>query len=206
MVDYIKFIAKRKKPGALSRSLIPIGKISSMLQLLNDVTSIEGDVAECGVYRGGSAYFICEFLESVESNKRIHLFDTFTGIPYSSLDKSDSHKVGDFSTVDLTDVKSHLQDHNDKIDYHAGEFPSTFNNLDISKKFSFIHVDCDVYDSVLSCCEFFYDRMNSGGIILFDDTNSPSCRGALRALNDFVKHAGIEYLRINNDNHYIVKE
>ena len=35
---------------------------------------LEGDIAEVGVYKGGSAKLICEI-----TNKPVHLFDTFEG-------------------------------------------------------------------------------------------------------------------------------
>ena len=34
---------------------------------------LSGDIAEVGVYRGGSAMIICE----AKGNKKLHLFDTF---------------------------------------------------------------------------------------------------------------------------------
>src|SRR6516225_4485441 len=38
---------------------------------------IQGDIAEVGVYRGGSARLLCE----VRGNRSLHLFDTFEGLP-----------------------------------------------------------------------------------------------------------------------------
>jgi hypothetical protein len=37
---------------------------------------VDGDIAEVGVYKGGSAKLICE-----TTNKPVHLFDTFEGLP-----------------------------------------------------------------------------------------------------------------------------
>ena len=48
-------------------------------------TALEGDLAEVGVYQGGSAKLICE----VKKEKKLYLFDTFTGLPEVSDD--DTH-------------------------------------------------------------------------------------------------------------------
>ena len=48
------------------------------LSALVDATAkIEGDMAEVGTYKGGSAKIICE----VKGDRPLHLFDTFGGIP-----------------------------------------------------------------------------------------------------------------------------
>ena len=38
---------------------------------------VPGDIAEVGVYKGGSAKIIC----SAKGDKSLHLFDTFEGLP-----------------------------------------------------------------------------------------------------------------------------
>ncbi|MFH1836094.1 MAG: TylF/MycF/NovP-related O-methyltransferase, partial [Methanobacteriota archaeon] len=57
-------------------------------------SKIEGDVAEVGVYKGGSAKLICE----ARADKAVHLFDTFEGIPNVS-ESDDKHFVspGEYS-------------------------------------------------------------------------------------------------------------
>ena len=48
-------------------------------------TALEGDLAEVGVYQGGSAKLICE----AKKEKSLYLFDTFTGLP--KLSEDDTH-------------------------------------------------------------------------------------------------------------------
>jgi hypothetical protein len=31
------------------------------------------------------------------------------------------------------------------------------------------YIDCDLYEPTLECCEFFYRRLNPGGVMLFHD-------------------------------------
>lgn len=54
------------------------------------------------------------------------------------------------------------------------------------EKFSFVYLDCDLYDSYKVCLELFYPRMNPGGIILFDKYCEPDWPGAAEAIDEFL--------------------
>ena len=204
-MDYSEFVVKNKEI-VKSRSLISDDKIEDIIRYLDQTSSVEGNVAECGVYKGGSAFYICEWLRTYDIDKRVHLLDTFNGIPCSNPQKGDTHKVGDFCDVDLDDVRSFLSDYDDMTDYHVGDFRDTFSKIDPDEKFSLIHVDCDVYDSVMATCRFFYNKMPPGAIMLFDDTASPTCRGSLIALHEFTEEKNIKFETIRNGHHFFVKE
>jgi O-methyltransferase len=109
---------------------------------------IDGDLAEVGVYRGGSAKLICE----ANAEKPLHLFDTFEGIPkVDEIDESLFYE-GQFSSS-FEDVKDYLKDYKN-IYFYRGLFPDTAKPIK-DKKFSFIHLDVDTYQSTLSCLHFF---------------------------------------------------
>jgi O-methyltransferase len=47
---------------------------------VKDTAKIPGDIAEVGVYTGGSAKIVCE----AKGDRTLHLFDTFEGLPQPS--------------------------------------------------------------------------------------------------------------------------
>lgn len=53
------------------------------------------------------------------------------------------------------------------------------------EKFSFVRVDCDINQSVTEARNFFYPRMVSGGMILFDGYGFVICAGAKTAADEF---------------------
>jgi O-methyltransferase len=137
---------------------------------------IEGDLAEVGVYRGASAKLICK----ANGNKTLHLFDTFEGLPaVEAIDQPQFNK-GQFASS-FDDVKNYLKDH-ENVYFYKGLFPGTATPVE-DKKFSFVHFDVDTYESTRSCLEFFYSRMNRGGIILSHDYISAA--GVRRAFDEF---------------------
>jgi hypothetical protein len=51
--------------------------------------------------------------------------------------------------------------------------------------FSFVHLDCDIYESYKQCLEFFYLRLTPGAIVLFDEYNDPEWLGCTVAVDEF---------------------
>lgn len=149
-------------------------------QLAKQVSNFSGDVAEVGVYKGGTAKLLSELFTS--QNKGLHLFDTFTGMPPSDASR-DLHKQGDFKDVSLESVKAYLGD-SKNIHYYPGFFPLSAKPVE-NLKFCLVHVDVDIYQSVRDCCEFFYPLMERSGIMIFDDYGRLTCPGAKIAIDNF---------------------
>lgn len=84
---------------------------------------LKGDFAECGVYKGGSAFLIANTLKN--QDKQLHLFDTFTGMPTIADKDPSGHKKEDFRDVSLNAVKYYLREF-PFIDFHPGFIPETF--------------------------------------------------------------------------------
>ncbi|MBN1274641.1 MAG: class I SAM-dependent methyltransferase [Candidatus Aminicenantes bacterium] len=139
-----------------------------LYQFASHCFHLPGDFAECGVYKGGTAHLIALLLkEKGPGEKRLFLFDTFSGMPEIADEDPSHHKTGDFGDVTLHSVKNYLRDYS-FIEYYPGVVPETFKNLK-KKTFAFVHIDIDLYQSAKDCCAFFYDRISKGGILLFDD-------------------------------------
>lgn len=146
---------------------------------------LEGDLAECGTYRGGTAYIIAHAIkESLIDSKNLHLFDTFAGMPSTAGKKQDGHVEGDFGNVSLSGVKSYLSEFPYVI-FHPGFIPETLKPVE-DKVFCFAHIDVDIYQTTQDCCKFFYSRMVPGGIMIFDDYGFLAYKSAeKRAVDEF---------------------
>jgi O-methyltransferase len=121
-----------------------------------------GDLVEVGVYQGGSACALAEVAK--EQNRRLYLFDTFSGIPHADPAK-DYHKVGDFGDVDLEALRAALPD----AVIVVGVFPSTLKYVPELGPIALAHIDCDQYASVSACCAWLDSKMAPGGVMVFDD-------------------------------------
>lgn len=114
--------------------------------------------------------------------KRIHLYDTFTGI-MGAIKGVDVHGNGDFSDVSLEDIRKAMNSF-DSV-FHVGLFPETFKEQD--RKFSFVHSDTDTYFGTVETLKIFPILMSAGGKIVFDDYLWHGCPGVEKALTEFLK-------------------
>jgi O-methyltransferase len=164
-----------------SITLLPVTKCYMLYSMARHVLALPGQVAECGVYRGGTAFLLATLLKA---KKTLYLFDTFSGIPAGDPEKDNRYvQGGDFSDTSLYDVRKLLQDF-DSLEFRPGVVPHTFSGLEW-EQFSFAHIDLDIYHPIVNALEFFFPRMSKGGLIVLDDYGAEECRGALLAVNDF---------------------
>ncbi len=161
-------------------TLVDTVRCFMLYQFAKQIINVQGDVAEIGVYKGGTARLLSKILDS--TNKVIHLFDTFSGMPSTDPFK-DLHKEGDFNDTSIDAVKSFLHDCNN-VTYHTGVFPHTVTGIE-NNIFSLVHIDVDIYKSVFDCLTFFYPKLQVGSIMVIDDYGFLTCPGAKMAVDEF---------------------
>jgi O-methyltransferase len=153
-------------------------RIKSYIKLAN---YLDGDFAEVGVYRGGSA----EIIASAKGNtKSLYLFDTFEGMPEVNSKVDNYHRKNDFNDTSYSNVCEGLSAYSNVFVY-KGIFPEENGNKIKDKKFSLVHIDVDIYKSYSDCLNFFYPLMVDGGIIILDDYYEVTCEGAKTATDEF---------------------
>jgi len=167
---------------AAPRTLVSADRCHVLYTLLRQAVHINGDIWECGVYKGGTAAMIAAFLRDTMPSKRLYLFDTFEGMPETDSEK-DLHVKGDFSDTTAEAVSRYVGCE-DLCIIRKGFIPDTFAGLE-SKKIALAHIDVDIYDSILNCLHFIWPRLSPGGFIVFDDYGFPTCPGARTAVDEF---------------------
>jgi O-methyltransferase len=174
-----QFRAAAKDP--ISVSLCTPESLYTLYEAMLCARNLDGDVAEVGVFTGGSAMLLARLL--ADTGKDLFLFDTFEGLPESTDEAEDrAWKSGDLS-ASLDAVKRRLAPW-DTVHFAAGTFPDTAAVVG-DRSFALVHVDVDIQQSVHDCCEFFYPRVVPGGVIVFDDYGYRSCPGARAAVDEF---------------------
>ena len=162
-----------------------------LYQFLKNTAKVAGDVAEVGSYRGGSAKMIAGL--AAQSGRRVHVFDTFTGMPATDPER-DTYREGAFSNTSFEEVRDYLRPC-DNVQIYPGLFPDTADPVRNSV-FSLVHIDVDIYRSVLDCCRFFFPRMSIGGVMVFDDYGYIKCPGAKMAVEEFCGTRNIPFFYI----------
>ena len=150
---------------------------------LRQALANEGDVLECGVFRGGTALLQALTMQASApcQPKMLHLFDSFEGMP-ETVQGVDRLKRGDLGGTSVTRVEGLLKAF-PFAEVHPGFIPATFVGLKVDKV-CWAHIDVDIYQSVRDCISFIYPRLSPGGFMIFDDYGFPSCPGARRAVDE----------------------
>ncbi|MCL1999183.1 MAG: class I SAM-dependent methyltransferase [Turicibacter sp.] len=146
--------------------------------------NIPGNVAEGGVFQG---HFSKE-INRVFPDKKLYLFDTFTGFDERdvNLDFSKNYSSLGAGHLNITneDAVMAVMPYPDYCIVRKGYFPETTAGLE-DETFCFVNLDFDLYKPILAGLEYFAPRMVSGGIILIHDYFSTEFLGVKEALADF---------------------
>jgi len=158
-------------------------------------SDLEGDFAEVGVFKGTSAKLICE----AKKDKTLHLFDTFEGLP--KVDRIDKKFRKNLYIADLEHVKKKLSKYSN-VRFYKGLFPEVAFLPVKETKFSFVHLDVDIYSSTKACIEFFYPKMVKGGIIISHDYHAGGVR---KAFDDFLKNKSEKIIELPMSQCMVIK-
>lgn len=162
-----------------SNTLVSVERCFALYQLAMATRHVEGNVAEFGVYKGGTAKMLAEVYKGTKKN--IFLFDTFDGMP-------DDANKGLFSDVSLEQVKEYLSAY-PEIKYYPGFFPESARGVE--GKFCLVYLDADLGKSTQDGLEFFYDKLSFGGVIVVDDYGQERWPDVKIVVDAFAKKVGI---------------
>jgi O-methyltransferase len=137
-----------------------------LYQFVKQCTRLPGEMAECGVYKGGSAQLIAITLAKQAT---LHLFDTFAGVPDFALPERDYHHPGQYADTSLEAVKQRLREYQESCIFHPGVIPDTFTEVAEVRQYSLVNVDVDLQPTNRACCEWFWPRIVPGGVMIFND-------------------------------------
>lgn len=138
-------------------------------EILRIPSDREGDIIECGVYKGGSTCKLSVVAKLM--GRRLIACDSFSGLPEPK-DFDTKHvlsngsvaiyKKGDYlSTMD--EVRANLQQFGepDAVELVQGYFQDTLPLLK-EKKFALVFIDVDLYESVICCIENLWPALQPG--------------------------------------------
>ena len=204
-VEFMLLRVYKKDPhvlGAIRNSHVNNGLMMSageafvVLSVAALQNSLEGDMAEVGVGDGGSSRLIAK----AKGPRPLHLFDTFRGLPNPCELDGHHFEHGMFASQHST-VRD-LFANDGMVIIHAGLFAETCDNVS-ERRFSFVHLDGDLYDTTLQALDFFYPRLVRQGIILIHDIN---CPGVQRAIQEAGKTRKWRCLELNTRQMMIFQE
>lgn len=177
---------------------------------------IEGDIVECGVWKGGNLILCGLMLKTLDLDRLIWGYDTFTGMsePTEHDYKISDHKLGDSSLVKdkwlasrkaqgITDWNYEAKDRvassfskevgTDNLKLISGKVEDTLIvESNLPEKISVLRLDTDFYESTKVELEVLFPRLEKGGVLIIDDYGCYA--GSKKAVDEFFERYGYVWL------------
>lgn len=171
---------------------------------------IEGDIVECGVWKGGSMLAIAETLTKANDiNRELYLYDTFEGMSAPSehdvaftdqkaeqLLTADEDKeknlVWAYSTLATVKKTMALSVYpENKIHFIKGKVEDTIP-AHLPGKISLLRLDTDWYESTKHELIHLFPKLVKGGVLIIDDYGF--WKGARKAVDEYFGENNIQIL------------
>jgi O-methyltransferase len=177
--------------------------------------SVEGDIVECGVWRGGSMMIVAEALKLFGGPDRLlHLFDTYEGLPQPTTEDVDvwgndaeswwkqkrtSDKSSDWARSHLDEVQHNmgLTGFSDKNIYYVKGMVEDTIPMQAPDKISLLRLDTDWYASTKHEMQHLFPRLSHNGILIIDDYGH--FKGAKQAVDEYLAATKVPLMLIRID-------
>lgn len=169
-------------------SMLAVTGFYSLYQSLHYIAKnrIAGDFVECGALFGGACIFMALLRRSLElDDRRIHVFDTFSGFPEGSTDVrrgtvTKGPRYESFYEAVVANFERTCG--TDGIEFHVGPVEETLLPFK-PRALSLLRLDTDFYPSTKAELERLYPRVSPGGVLIIDDYGW--YEGSRRATDDY---------------------
>jgi O-methyltransferase len=164
-------------------------------------SGIEGDLVECGVWKGGSVMAAALTLKQAgDTDRNLYLFDTFAGMPEpgaedvrSPYDGYSLHKRwrrhadsdSEWAGVPVETVRANVESTGyprERIKCVAGMVEETIP-AEAPERIAMLRLDTDWYASTKHELEHLFARLAEGGVLIVDDYGH--YEGARRAVDEY---------------------
>ena len=185
----------------------------SIIQSLKYISknNIDGDIVECGVFKGGSLALITKYAKELSLNSKIIGFDTFEeGFKNPKLTEHDitikKQKLNFLNNKTTKDFYPTVDNVKENIEIFLNEDPENLilikgdilktlkDNDNIPKKISFLRLDTDTYSTTKFELEVLYPKLVKGGVLHIDDYGF--FPGVKKAVDDYFKNENIWLHRV----------
>jgi O-methyltransferase len=162
---------------------------------------IQGDFVECGVWRGGNSIVAAEMIKLYQSEKKVWMYDTFTGMAqptdidvdiygvsaYNEYNTSKREGYNAMFYASLDDVKNQFRTRDllgSNVQFIQGDVAETLNSANsLPESISVLRLDTDWYESTKVELEILYPKLSLGGCLIVDDYGH--WEGSKRAVDEY---------------------
>ncbi len=169
-------------------------------EFLQHALKQQGDVAEFGVYKGGTAWLMAEIMQ--KTDKKLHLYDTFEGSPEKSGNDVGERKVF-YRDVSLKELKDQFHTFS-FVNFHAGLLPDSIGSADFTQ-LCFAHLHLNLHEGTRGTLDYIFSKVVDKGIILIEDYGIIECSGVRKAVDEFCESNELKLIYLPTCQGVIIK-
>lgn len=154
------------------------------------------NIVECGVAYGMSTYFaINVFIK--HQNFKAYLYDSWSAMRAKDLKiEKDLLRKGDYNYLDIETTKKNLGEYLSNIVFNKGYIPEIFDTSNNPDNISWLHIDLNSSYATQKTLDFFYEKIEKNGLILFDDYGHETFEDTRIVVEEFFKDKKINFLHL----------
>lgn len=173
---------------------ITLARTIEILDAFRSTLDVDGDIAEFGSHKGSNIMYLAKLAQiyGVNDKKTVHCFESFEGLTnFSEKDGQQASNEGRYrGSLDVLKGAIELFGYEQNIQIHKGFIEETLppflqKNPDI--KFSFLYYDADLYEPCKVVLDLLADKLNIGGVVLFDEYGLEEWPGETKAVDEFLQ-------------------
>jgi predicted O-methyltransferase YrrM len=135
-------------------TMMPRETITFLTETLRAGLRVQGDVAEIGVWQGGSGWNMAKMMQLLDNERPLHLFDF-----YDEHDRTNAEAI-----MCLDEIMARFSFY-EPARFYRGFADQLMTQL-ADRRFCFVHIDLGFISPIL---DFFWSRLNEGGFMVLDN-------------------------------------
>lgn len=162
--------------------------------------NVEGDFFDIGCWKGTSSFYAALFFKKNQiTNRKIYLFDTFSGHPESQKQEIDKKwgfdsKLGYFINPSIDEIRNTFKQLDfDNYEIVVGDIFETLSS--IKTKIGFATTDLNHYLPTKFALEYLSENLEDNGMIFEDDYSN--IEGISLAVDELIKENKLKRVRDN---------
>jgi len=128
----------------------------------------EKNLAECGVCDGLTIFFALNAISPAASPSKAYLYDSWAPMRGEHLLPSEKSITGSYAYLDIENTRRNLSRFGDQVVLNKGFIPEVFAASANPDKLIWLQIDLNSSKPTVESLEFFFDRIEPGGVVLFN--------------------------------------